>query len=165
MNLSEIQHDKDQQYENNDASHYKKGDAQELIRASQRIDFGQVDVLFAIKLIDFEFIIDDKYVCLPSRKCLPYVTPQLNKGWETFHLIPYHDMLICDVKPHDRVWVVNRGLLKLVISIDRVCDICLINRDSFSIRGSKRVSVVEEIFTDQSTWECDIVTSDGLLVQ
>ena len=101
VDFGEVQNYKDDQDQDNNAGHDQESDTQELVGASQRIDLRKVHILFTIELIYFEYIIDYEFVCLASLKSCPYMAPQLDESWETFHLIPYHDMLICDVEPHD----------------------------------------------------------------
>jgi len=62
------------------------------------------------------------------------MSPKLDKSWETFHLEPNHDMLICNVQPCDTVRIINVWHFEFVVNVDWMSDVCFINRDLGTIR-------------------------------
>ncbi len=97
MDFGEVQDNEYDQNEENDACHQQESDSQELIGATEGVDLGEINVLFAIKLRDLELVADLDAVLGASLQGGPDVTPELDEGGEALHLIPDHDVLVGDV--------------------------------------------------------------------
>lgn len=95
----EVKHDEDEHDENHYSGHSEEGDAKEFIIASEGINFREVDVFLAVKARDVEYVVNCYRIVCTSFDGGPEVTPKLDEVGEALHLIPYHDMLIGDVKP------------------------------------------------------------------